>query len=376
MSLNSQDLVEEMPLNLSNEFWEALQTRDPRYYTRFVYGVNSTKIYCRPTCPSKKPSRFEAVSFFRNPAMAKESGYRACERCKPDDENAVSDQVQSIQKLCEFIIDNWQEKLTLETLGKQAGLSPFHLQRTFKKVTGVSPREYIEALRLSKMKLSLKSGNSIRKSTYRSGYNTTGWLYFRPNEKLGMSPSKYKQGAEGIEIDYVIRDSPLGKLLVAATDKGVCLVNLADSDEKLVAHLRSEFPKATLQSGSTNQENKYLAFSVEKILDYLTNGTDLERSNLPLDLYATAFQQRVWKELRAIPYGKVRSYSEVAKRIGSPKATRAVANACASNPVPLVIPCHRVVPKGGGVGQYGLGIGRKKILLELEGLDLKELKGS
>lgn len=365
-----------MGQNTNEVLWRAVQTRDPRYYSRFVYGVNSTKVYCRPTCPSKRPSSIEQVAFFRNPAMAKEAGFRACERCNPDDSSRASAQVQSIQRICEFIADNWQEKLTLSRLSRQAGLSPFHLQRTFRKVTGVSPREYIEAVRLSRMKLSLKSGNSIRKSIYDGGYNTTGWLYFRPNEKLGMNPSKYKKGGEGLRVEYVIRDSPLGKLLVAATDRGVCLVSLADSDQKLLAHLHSEYPRARLESGTDNQGNKYLAFSVERILEYLTKGTDLENSNLPLDLQATAFQQRVWKELRAIPYGKVRSYSEVARRIGLPKATRAVANACASNPVPLVVPCHRVVPKSGGVGQYGMGVERKRMLLEKEGVNLEELEAS
>jgi AraC family transcriptional regulator of adaptative response/methylated-DNA-[protein]-cysteine methyltransferase len=373
MSVGSQNLVEEIARgSTSEEFWEALQNRDPRYHSRFVYGVDSTMIYCRPTCPSKKPSLVASVNFFEKPLMAKEAGYRACERCKPDDPGQMT-QVASVQKLCEFIIENSVKKLTLEKLSTQSGMSPFHLQRTFKKITGVTPREYIEAVRLSRMKLSLKSGDSIRNSTYRGGYNTTGWLYFRPNEKLGMSPSNYKQGAAGLKIDYVIRDSPLGKLLVAATDRGVCLVSLNDSTEKLLSHLHMEFPKAVMQSEPSVEENKHLAFSVEKILEYLTSGADLENSNLPLDLQATAFQQRVWKELRAIPYGDVRSYSEVAKRIGRPKATRAVANACASNPVPLVVPCHRVVPKGGGVGQYGLGVKRKRILLEKEGVDLNEL---
>ncbi len=175
-------------------------------------------------------------------------------------------------------------------------------------------------------------------------------------------------------INYVITDSPLGKLLVAATERGVCLVSLADSTQKLLDHLRSEFPKAKLETDSDVPSNSNLSLSVDRITEYLTKGTDLENSNLPLDLQATAFQQRVWKELRAIPYGKVRSYSEVARRIGLPKATRAVANACASNPVALVVPCHRVVPKGGGVGNYGLGVERKKILLEKEGVDIVALE--
>jgi AraC family transcriptional regulator of adaptative response/methylated-DNA-[protein]-cysteine methyltransferase len=355
------------------ELWHAVKTRDTRYYSQFVYGVNSTKIYCRSTCPSKKPRSRDKVAFFSDSASAEKAGFRPCERCKPDELGQATSQVQTIQKLCEFIGENWRERLTLERLSKESGLSPFHLQRTFKKVTGVTPREYTEAVRMGRIRLSLKSGNSIAKSTYGVGYNTSGWLYFRPNEKLGMSPLKYKKGGEGLKIDYVITDSPLGKLLVAATERGVCLVSLADSNRKLLAHLLSEYPRAKLETDSDVRNDRNLSLSVEKILDYLTNGTDLENSNLPLDLQATAFQQRVWKELRAIPYGKVRSYSEVARRIGLPRATRAVANACASNPVPLVVPCHRVVPKGGGVGNYGLGVERKKSLLEKEGVDIVAL---
>ena len=355
------------------ELWQAVKTRDPRYYSQFVYGVNSTKIYCRPTCPSKKPTTKDKVAFFPDSASAKRAGFRPCARCKPDELSQATPQVLTIQKLCEFITENCNNRLTLERLSKESGFSPFHLQRTFKKVTGVTPREYIEAVRMARLKLSLKSGNSIRKSTYSVGYNTSGWLYFRPNEKLGMSPLKYKKGGEGLRISYVITDSPLGKLLVAATERGVCFVSLADSIQKLIDHLRSEYPRAKLETDSDVPSNSNLSLSVDRIMEYLTKGTDLENSNLPLDLQATAFQQRVWKELRAIPYGKVSSYSEVARRMGLPKATRAVANACASNPVALVVPCHRVVPKGGGVGNYGLGVERKKILLEKEGVDIVAL---
>lgn len=280
------------------------------------------------------------------------------------------EKIETVQKLCQFIKENSQEKLTLERLSKESGLSPFHLQKTFKKVIGLSPKEYVEGIRINHIRNALRAGNSIRRSTYGAGYNTSGWLYFRPNEKLGMSPQKYKRGGEGLKIDYTIRDSPLGKLLVAATEKGICFVSLADSEQKLLSRLHYEFPKADLDQ---RVENIGLPLYVDKILEYLTVGTDLEISNFPLDVRATAFQSRVWKELKVIPYGKVRTYSEVAKRIGLPKATRAVAHACASNPVPLVVPCHRVVPKSGGVGEYGLGVDRKRALLVKEGVEVGAL---
>jgi AraC family transcriptional regulator of adaptative response/methylated-DNA-[protein]-cysteine methyltransferase len=351
--------------------WRAIEDRDSRYYSRFVYGVISTGIFCRPTCASRKPKNPDGVFFFENSTEAVEAGYRPCERCRPE-ENEPEGQIQRIQKLCEFINENSGEKLTLERLSRESGISQFHLQRSFKRVTGLTPKEYTEAVRLGHLRLALKSGESVRKSTYRAGYNTSAWLYFRPNEKLGMSPLKYKNGGEGLSIQYSITDTPLGKLLVAATERGVCFVTLGESSQKLVQYLRSEYPKAKFESAA-NPKNKSLSLSVQKIAAYITQGTDLKSSNLTLDLQATAFQWRVWKELREIPYGSVRSYSEVAKRIGLPKATRAVANACASNPVPIVIPCHRVVPKTGGIGNYGLGVARKKALLEKEGVDLGKL---
>ncbi|MDG6995525.1 MAG: methylated-DNA--[protein]-cysteine S-methyltransferase [Nitrososphaerota archaeon] len=355
------------------ELWNAVKTRDPHYHSSFVYGVNSTKIYCRPTCASRKPKSAKLVAFFLNSTSAREAGFRPCARCKPDDAGQEASQTLVIQRLCEYITENFQQSLTLAKLSSESGLSPFHLQRIFKRVTGVTPREYAEAVRLGRLKMSLRSGDSVRRSTYGAGYKTTGWLYFRPNEKLGMSPSKYRSGGEGLEIDYAITDCPLGKLLVAATERGVCFVSLDDSSQKLLSFLRSEYPKAKFRF-SSGSENSKLSVALEKIMEYLTEGTDLENSSLPLDLQATAFQSRVWKELRAIPYGSVKSYSEIAERIGLPKATRAVANACAANPVPLVVPCHRVVPKNGGFGGYGLGVERKKLLLEKEGVDLSALK--
>ncbi len=353
----------------SNELWKAVRERDPKYYSSFVYAVKSTKIYCRPTCASRRPITQASVLFFSQPNEARAAGFRPCRRCRPDEE--LSPEVLKIQRLCEFIKENSAERLTLRRLSSEAQISPFHLLRTFKKVTGVTPREYTEAVRMDRLKLSLRAGTSVRKSTYEAGYNTSAWLYFRPEEKLGMSPLDYKRGGEGLSIGYAISDSPLGQLLVAATERGVCLVSLGESEQKLLSHLRAEFPNAKLESKTRDQN---LSLSIEKLVDYLTNGTDLATSNLPLDIHVTAFQWKVYKALRAIPFGQVASYSDVAKKIGSPRAVRAVGTACASNPVPLIVPCHRVVPKSGGVGNYGLGVKRKRILLEKEGVDLSALQ--
>ena len=306
------------------------------------------------------------VVFFSSPIEARKAGFRPCKRCKPD--KPLLPQVELISRICEFIGQNQDEDLNLECLARIAGQSQYHFQRTFKKVTGISPKEYIEASRLGKIKKMLREGASIRGSTYAAGYKTTGWLYFDPNKKLGMSPGIYKKGGFGVEINYAIVDTSLGKLLVAATSKGICAVNLANSDQELLKDLRSEYPNAVI---STAKLNSKFDFWVKEIVDYLDAARDL--GELPLDISMTAFQWKVLKALQAIPLGEVRSYSQVAKYIGKPKATRAVANVCASNPVPLVIPCHRVIRNNGDIGGYGMGVRRKRILLHNEGVDLSNL---
>lgn len=345
----------------------AVLNRDPKFHHAFLYGVNSTKIFCRPTCPSKRPENVSSIVFFENAIEARKEGFRACLRCKPEE---LSPQVEQVMKLCQFIRENSSEKLTLERLSIVSGQSPFHLQRTFKKVTGVTPKEYVEVARLGRVKNSLRSGESIRNSTYNAGYNTTGWLYFRPGDKLGMSPLDYKNGGKGSQIYYSITNSPLGKLLVAATERGICSVSLGEKEGELLEKLRREFPNAAIYQREKDQEfNKW----VEAIISYLRRGNDLADASLPLDIRVTAFQWKVLKALRSIPHGQVRAYSEIARQIGLPKATRAVANACGANPVPLVIPCHRVIRKNGNIGGYGLGIERKKILLKKEGFDVSKL---
>jgi AraC family transcriptional regulator, regulatory protein of adaptative response / methylated-DNA-[protein]-cysteine methyltransferase len=355
--------------NLSeSELWDAVRTRDARYSSSFVYAVKSTGIFCRPTCPSRRPRR-DLVSYYASAGLAKEAGFRACSRCHPD-EVATGSKNKIVEDVCRFINENPSEKLSLEKLSQKAGLSPFYLQRLFKKVTGVSPRQYVEAVRLGRLKLSLKGGESVRSSTYRAGYNTSGWLYSKPDPKLGITPSSYKSGGAGLLIHYLITDCPLGHLLVASTENGICSVNLGDSQEKLVSYLRYEYPKAHFNT-EPDQKDSVLALWVNRILEYLFTGKEMDLASFPLDIRATAFQWRVWKELQSISHGSVKSYSEVAKDAGYPKASRAVANACASNPVPLVVPCHRVVRKDGSLGGYRLGVDRKRKLLEKEGVNLQ-----
>jgi len=348
-------------IDLANEdkLWNAVLSRDYRYYSSFVYGVTSSEICCRPTCPSRRPSR-ERVVFYSDVKLAKEAGYRACLRCKPDSVGAVPQNFLNVKRACNYIEENYDSKITLKGLAQIANQSQFHFHRNFKEIMGITPKEYLEAVRLRHAKFSLKKGESTRKSTYGAGHNSSAWLYSEKDSKFGMSPSKYKSGGEGLVIKYSVSSCPLGQLLVAGTERGVCFVCLGDSREKLVSHLQGEYPKARISP------EEGLKPWVSEILGYMNGKNRLENSNLPIDVQATAFQWRVWKELLSIPYGTTMSYNEVAERIGNPLAYRAVANACGSNRVPLVIPCHRVIRKNGDLGGYRWGIERKKKLLKME----------
>ncbi len=266
------------------------------------------------------------------------------------------------QRICAYIQDHLDEPLTLESLGAHFGFSPAYLQRIFKAAVGVSPRAYTSAQRIARFKARLKAGDTITDAIYEVGYGSTSRLYERADTHLGMTPSLYRKGGDGLNIRYALAECPLGILMVAATERGVCSVRLDDSAQPMFDKLREEYPAAQLL-----QDDEGLGGWVSAILAYL-NGWQ-PHLDLPLDIRVTAFQQRVLDELRRIPYGQTRTYSQIAAAIGHPKAARAVGNACAHNPVPLVIPCHRVVRENGALGGYGLGIARKRALLEMESED-------
>jgi AraC family transcriptional regulator, regulatory protein of adaptative response / methylated-DNA-[protein]-cysteine methyltransferase len=347
-----------------DQLWEAILSRDSRFYSSFVYGVNTTKIFCRPTCPSKKPPR-ERIEFFASPQKAEDAGYRPCMRCKPETDEEVPLSVQAVQKACSYLEENYASRISLAKLAEIAGQSPFHFHRTFRKLTGVTPKQYLEEARVKHAKLALKLGKSTRSSTYEAGHNSTSWLYSNSSlAKFGMSPASYKAGGEGISIQYLISECSLGKVLVASTRSGICFLCLSDSAERLLSYLKGEFPKAEI---SAADDQTRLRDWVNAILEYLDGKARLGQADgLPVDVAATAFQLRVWRELQNIPYGTTCSYNDIAKRIGKPKAYRAVANACGSNRVSLVIPCHRVIRKNGDLGGYRWGIERKKKLLAME----------
>src|ERR1041384_1272724 len=340
-------------------FWQAVQARDARFDGRVFFGVRSTGIYCRPSCPARRPRR-EQVVFFRIPEAAEQAGFPSCRRCRPRVAATSDPQIKMVRQACRYIEDHDDATPTLEALSAHTGVSPYHLQRVFKRVTGVTPRQYAEACRLARFKSHVKKGETVTGAMYDAGYGSSSRLYERAPSQLGMTPADYRRGGKGARISFTTASCSLGRLLVAATEKGVCAVRLGDSDAALEADLLNEYPSAEF-----HRDDKALSNWVEQILNHL-NGS-LPHLNLPVDVQATAFQWSVWEKLREIPYGRTRSYSEVAKAIGRPTATRAVARAIATNPVALVVPCHRVIREDKSLGGYRWGVERKQALLDKEG---------
>jgi AraC family transcriptional regulator of adaptative response/methylated-DNA-[protein]-cysteine methyltransferase len=330
------------------ERWHAVLARDRRFDGAFVYAVRSTGIYCRPSCASRRPRRTQ-VTFFPIPEAAEREGFRACRRCHPGDAPGADATVALVREACRAIAAG--EPLRSDTR---------RLARAFKRVLGITPRAYAAARRVSRFKQELKRRKHVSPALYEAGYSSTSRVYEHTHEQLGMTPATYARGGTGIGIAYITVLTSLGRLLVAATERGVCRVALGDNDAALEAELIAEFPAAQVVEDKSGKLHGW----VTAILAYLDGREpDLD---LPLDIRATAFQRRVWQELQKIPFGKTRTYAEVAKAIGQPRATRAVAQACANNPAALVIPCHRVIRGDGELGGYRWGVERKEALLERE----------
>jgi len=345
-----------------SSYWSAVEARDRAMDGVFFYAVISTGVYCRPSCPSKRPRR-ENVVFFRAREAAEHAGFRPCKRCKPDARDGRDPGAQLVEKVGRYIDNHPDEPVTLEALGRALGISPFYLQRTFKAVTGITPRAYADSRRLNSLKAGLREGHSVTRSLYDAGYGSSSRLYEHASEQLGMTPARYRKQGSGVTIQFALAKTALGQMLIAATDKGICSVRFADDAAALEKQLRDEFPKAEIR-----RADRRLAEHVSALRAMLQGRFS---AAIPLDVQATAFQRRVWEELQSIPRGKTKSYSEVARSIGRPKAARAVANACASNPVAIVIPCHRVVREDGSAGGYRWGLERKKKLLETESAGLE-----
>jgi AraC family transcriptional regulator of adaptative response/methylated-DNA-[protein]-cysteine methyltransferase len=337
--------------------WLAVQAKNAAFDGVFYFGVKTTGIFCRPSC-SSRPAKRENVAFFADTVEAQLAGFRACLRCKPLEAKFAGTQAELIVRAMRLLESEGDKVETVDELCGRLGVSSGHLQKTFKAVLGIGPKEVMDMMRIENFKENVRE-TDVTTSLYESGFGSSRSLYEKASERLGMTPAVYKKGGKGVKIDYTVVDSPLGKMLVAATERGICAVSFGDSADELVGELNAEFFAADIAN-----DDSRLRDAVNAIL----RGLEGERTilTLPLDLRASAFQMRVWSELRKIPYGETRSYAEIAEAIGNPKAVRAVARACATNPVALVNPCHRVIGSDGKLSGYRWGIERKRQILNRE----------
>jgi AraC family transcriptional regulator of adaptative response/methylated-DNA-[protein]-cysteine methyltransferase len=335
--------------------WKAVRDRDRARDGTFVYAVRTTGVFCRPSCPSRRPLR-DNVTFFPTPADAERAGFRACARCGPTGPPAAA--ARAVERAAAWLEARLGERVTLAELARAVGVSPFHLQRTFRRMLGLSPRAFQEARRLDRFRRLVRGGESVGSATYGAGFGSSRGLYESARAGLGMTPAAYRRGGEREAIRFGTAATPLGRLLVARTARGVCAVSLGDGDPGLERALRAEFPRASLE-----RDDGAMAGWLEAVATQAAGGPPAE---LPLDLRGTAFQLRVWQALREIPRGQSRSYGALAASLGAPRGARAVARACATNRVALLVPCHRVVAGGGGLGGYRWGASRKARLLDGE----------
>lgn len=337
------------------QYWRATLARDARADGTFVLAVRSTHIYCKPSCPARRPLRRNVV-FFLTREEAEKLGYRPCLRCRP---NEIASSAALVTRAAKYLAQSREEGLRLSKLARELNSNTGTLRRAFRQVTGLAPRELAQALRLNRFKSLLRTGKNITDALYETGYGSSSRVYERSNAQLGMTPATYRKGGKGMKIEYTIAKSPLGKVLVAATERGVSAVYLGDAQNKLVAELHEEYPRAeiTLAAAGVRRWVREIVRRIE--------GKPVQLE-LQLDLQATAFQRRVWQELQHIPRGTTRTYSQVARSLGRPKAVRAVARACATNPVSIVVPCHRVIREDGNLAGYRWGLTRKQQLLASE----------
>jgi AraC family transcriptional regulator, regulatory protein of adaptative response / methylated-DNA-[protein]-cysteine methyltransferase len=341
---------------MNSSYYEALSQRDPAFDGVFVYAVTTTGVYCRPGCKSRRPLE-RNVRFFPETAAARAAGFRACKRCRPDDAGCDA-QPEWLARACRLLEDA-EEAPTLDQLAAAVGVSRAHLQRTFTRAVGVSPRRYAATLREGRLRTALRGGATVSAATYESGFGSSSRMYESAGATIGMTPAKYRRGAAGTTVAYGIVASALGAVLVAATVRGICHVALGDDEAALERDLYASFPRATLERADDRVES-----ATSALVRYLAAAGPWP--NLPLDVRATAFQARVWEALTRIAPGATTTYGELARALGDPHATRAVARACATNPVALLIPCHRVIAKNGDMRGYRWGIDRKSRLLDIE----------
>jgi AraC family transcriptional regulator, regulatory protein of adaptative response / methylated-DNA-[protein]-cysteine methyltransferase len=339
----------------AERFWQATLHRDPRADGSFFFAVRSTHIYCRPSCPARRPLKRNTI-FFRTTQDAEQQGFRPCRRCCPKQQDSA---IVLVQRAAAHLANSQEESLRLGPLASQLETTPAQLRRSFRRATGLSPKEFAQASRLAKFKTMLREGSGVTEALYACGYGSSSRLYEKANSQLGMTPASYRKGGEGMQIGYTVANTSLGKVLVAATDRGVSAVYLGENEKTLVDELRKEYARAEIVRQPEGHEN-WLKEIVRRVEG------DAPSLELPLDVQATAFQRRVWQELQRIPRGTTRTYTQVAKSLGKPRSVRAVARACATNPVSIVVPCHRVIRTDGALAGYRWGLSRKEKLLERE----------
>lgn len=347
------------PYETEAQRWQAVQARDAGADGHFLYAVLTTGVYCRPSCAAR-PARRENVSFHLTCEAAERAGYRACKRCRPDGPSRAESKAAAVAEACR-LIEVAEEMPSLEALAEAAGMSRYHFHRVFKEATGVTPRDYAAARRAERLKERLDGGGSVTEAFHGAGFGSNGRFYEQAGALLGMRPKDWKDGGRDADIRFAIGQCSLGAVLVATTERGICAIQFGDDPQALLDALQDRFPKARLIGGDA--EFEALVARVVGLVERPAAAV-----SLPLDVRGTAFQQRVWKALREIPAGTTLTYAELAARIGSPAAVRAVATACASNEIAVAIPCHRVIRKGGALAGYRWGIERKQALLAREGV--------
>ena len=343
--------------SLDGPWWDAVKARDRSFDGTFFYSVKTTGVYCRPSCASRLAKR-ENVSFFASRQDAEKAGFRPCKRCKPDQLPLHEDYAQKVAEACR-LIETHEALPSLEQLAAQAGMSPYHFHRIFKSIVGVTPKAYADAHRQRRVREHLEGSSTVTNAIFDAGFNSSSRFYANSASVLGMTPSDFRAGGANAEMRFAVGQCSLGSILVAATDKGITTISLGDDPETLVRDLQDRFPKATLIGADPDFEDTVA--KVVGLVEAPETGLDL-----PLDIRGTAFQHRVWEALRAIPPGTTATYTEIAERIGMPKAVRAVAAACAANKIAVVIPCHRIIRTDGSLSGYRWGVERKRALIARE----------
>lgn len=357
-----KDTALNLPVKTQSEFWKAIENRDNQYNGRFYYGVVSTRKLCLPSCSSRQPLR-KNVRFFLSLEQGLAAGFEYCKRCKPKTLQADDSPLTSLLRVCRYINDKTDQNLKIEELARAVDLSQHQLHRLFKKYLALTPKKFIDQSKLSHLKKRLRDSESVTNAIFDAGFDSMSVIYGRLDSHLGMTPKAYRHGGQSIDISFAIGNTPLGKMAIGATDKGLCYLQFADTEIELLEQLTKEYPQASIEPMNKDGQQQFEQWM--QLVNLYLQGAN-QQLDIPEDIQGTAFQKKVWDFLKQIPYGELMSYQEVAEAIGKPKATRAVASACARNQLGLLIPCHRVIRSNGELGGYRWGLSRKRSIIDLE----------